>query len=138
MSSTRRILERQIGPVKALCHEKERVLRVLEQQQRFKDDAADMERRIAEQCRKLSRKLETLDFEAKRSMLGAFGLKVEATRDEASITLVVDPNFTTTEQTLALLPWRKAPLSVIPWSAPYCRRTYWHQSTRCRVRPVTW
>ena len=92
----------QIGPVKALCDEKERALRVLEDQQRFKDDAAQMERRIAGLCRKLSRRLENLDFEGKRSLFAAFGLKVEATRDDVSITVVVDPEFTTIGQTSAL------------------------------------
>ena len=95
------LLGLQIGPVKALCDERERALRVLEEQQRLKDDAADMERRIVEQCRRLSRKLETPDFEGKRSIYAAFGLKVEATREDVSITVVVDPKFTTIERTLA-------------------------------------
>ena len=44
------LLEAQIGPLKALSDEKERALRVLEEQLRHKDDAAEMERRIVEQC----------------------------------------------------------------------------------------
>ena len=96
------LLALQIGPVKALCDEKVRALRVLEEQQQLKDDAADMEGRIIERCRKLSRKLENLSFEGKRSMFAAFGLKVEATREDVSITVIVGPEFTTTEQTLAL------------------------------------
>ena len=91
------LLDLQTGPVKALCDEKGRALRVLEEQQRLKDDAADMERRIVERCRKL----ENLSFEGKRSMFAAFGLKVEATREDVSITIIVGPEFTTTGQTLA-------------------------------------
>ena len=49
------LMERQTGPVKALCDEKERALRVLEEPQRFKDDAAEMERRIVDQCKKCPR-----------------------------------------------------------------------------------
>lgn len=74
---------------------------MLEDQKRFRDDAAQMERRISWLCRKLSRRLENLDFEGKRSLFAAFGLKVEATRDEVSITVVVDPEFTTIERTSA-------------------------------------
>jgi hypothetical protein len=91
----------QIGPVKSLCDEKERALRILEEQQRFQDDAAEMELRIVEQCRELSRRLENLDFEGKRGVFAAFGLMVEATREGVSITVVVDPEFTTIAQTSA-------------------------------------
>ena len=95
------LLELRIGPLKALCDEKERSLRVLEEQERLQDDAADMERRIVGQCLKLAERLGNLDFEGKRAMFAALGLKVEATRDDVSITVVLDPKFTTTERTLA-------------------------------------
>ena len=85
------ILESQIAPVKALCDEKERGLRVLEDQQKSKDDAAEVERRIVEMCQQFSEKLDGLDFEGKRSTMAAFGVKIEATRDDMLITLVVDP-----------------------------------------------
>ena len=95
------LLAGQIGPLKALCDEKERDLRALEDQQRFKDDAAEVERRIVEVCREVSGKLDGLDFEGKRATLAAFGVKVQATRDEMSMTVVVDPKVTTIAQTLA-------------------------------------
>ena len=95
------LLELQIGPVKALCDEKERALRVLEEQERLKDDTAEVERRIADQCRKLAQKLDTLDFDGKRAAFAAFGMKVEATREDVSIMVDLDPKFTTIEQTLA-------------------------------------
>ena len=95
------LLEGQIGPVKALCDEKERALQVLEDQQRHRDDAAEVERRIVEICQQVSQKLECLEFEGKRATLAAFGAKIEATREEMSITIVVDPKFTTIGQTLA-------------------------------------
>lgn len=96
------LLELQIGPLKALCDEKERSLRLFEEQERLRDDAADMERRIAGQCLKLAERLGGLDFEGKRSMFAALGLKVEATREDVSVTVVLDPKFTTTERTWAL------------------------------------
>ena len=95
------LLELQIGPVKALSDEKELALRVLEEQERLRDDAADVERRIVEQCHRLVERLDTLDFDGKRALFSALGLKVEATREDVSITVVLDPKFTTTEQTLA-------------------------------------
>ena len=95
------LLELQIGPLKVLCDEKERALRVFEEQERLKDDAADVERRIVGQCLQLAERLDSLDFEGKRSMFAALGMKVEATREDVSVTVVLDPKFTTTERTLA-------------------------------------
>ena len=62
-----------------------------------------MERHIVGHCQVLSRKLEDLDFEGKRSVFGAFCLKVDPTREDISITVVVDPVFLTIEQTLGCL-----------------------------------
>ena len=95
------ILESQIGPVKALCDEKERSLRVLEEQQKQRDDEDAAEARIKEFCDRLAAKLPGLDFDGKRATLAAFGVKVLATVTELSVTVVVDPNVTTIEQTLA-------------------------------------
>ena len=76
---------------------------LLEEQERNKDDAAEVERRIVGQCRKLARKLDTFDFDGKRATFAAFGMKVEATREDVSIMVDLDPEFTTIEQTLASL-----------------------------------
>ena len=93
------LLEGQIGPLKALTDEKESALRVLEDQQRCNDDATEVERRIVEACREVFKKLDALDFEGKRATFSAFGVKVQATCDEMSITVVVDQKVTTTAQT---------------------------------------
>ncbi len=89
------ILESQIGPVKLLCDEKARLLGALEDQQKRKDAVADTEERIAEDCGRLAEGLDNLDQAGKRATFGAFGVKVEATRDDLSVTLEIDPGATT-------------------------------------------
>ena len=100
------LLEAQIGPVKALCDEKERALWVLEDQQRQKDDAVEVESRIVEICKQVSEKLDSLDFDGRRATLAAFDVRVQATREELSMTIVVDPKLTTIAQTLGCCPRR--------------------------------
>lgn len=95
------ILETQIGPVKALCDEKEEALLLLEAQQQQNHDAEEAGRRIAQYCQAVSDKLDDLDLEGKRATLAAFGVKFEATRDRLSITVRIDPNCTTIARTLA-------------------------------------
>ena len=95
------LLERQISPVKALCDEKRQSLRVLEEQQRVRDSKWERESRVHWLCQQLAVKLESLDFDEKRALLGAFAVEVKASRDDADIKLVLDPKFTTIEQTLA-------------------------------------
>ena len=89
------ILESQIGPVKLLCDEKARLLGALEDQQKRKDAVADAEERIAEYCGRLAEGLDNLDQAGKRATFAAFGVKVEATRDDLSLTLEIDPGATT-------------------------------------------
>ena len=98
------ILESRIAPIKALYDEKRQLLRVLEEQERLRDDAAVVRERITEYCRQLEEKLDHLDFDGRRALLGVFGIRVEASRDDVSITVVLDPKyaeFTTIERTLA-------------------------------------
>ena len=95
------ILETQIGPVKALCDEKEEALLLLEAQQQQNHDAEEAGRRVAQYYQAVSDKLDDLDLEGKRATLAAFGVKFEATRDRLSITVRIDPNRTTTARTLA-------------------------------------
>lgn len=95
------VLESQGAPLKALREEKERALRVLEDKQKFRDDAALNLSRIVELCRQLSDRLEEQDEEGKRTILASFNVRVDATREELSVTVTVDPNFTTTERTWA-------------------------------------
>ena len=89
------ILESQIAPVKLLCDEKEGELGVLDVQQKGKDAAVDAEERIAEYCNRVAEGLDNLDQEGKRATFAAFGVKVEATRDDLSVTLEIDPGATT-------------------------------------------
>ena len=84
--------------------EKRQSLRVPEEQERLRDDAAVVRERIAEYCRQLEEKLECLDFEGRRALLGVFGVRVEASRDDVSMTVVLDPKyaeFTTIARTSA-------------------------------------
>lgn len=95
------VLETQLGPVKALCDDKESTLRLLQEQQRQRDDVAEAAERISAYCERLAQTVDELDLDGKRAMLAAFGVRVEATRDEVFITVVVDPNVTTIARTLA-------------------------------------
>ena len=114
------MLESQLAPVRALCDDKEASLRLLEEQQTQQDDAAEAGRRIAQYCETLAGRLVDLDFDGQRATLAAFGVGVEATREELAITVVVDPNVTTIEHTLASSPnWRYTSyLRVEPWEWP--------------------
>ena len=69
----------------------------------MRDNAAEIRDRIADYCRQLESKLANLEFDGKRATLAAFGVKVQTTRDEMSMTVVVDPRVTTIAQTSALL-----------------------------------
>ena len=73
---------------------------MLEEQLRHKDDSAEVERRIFAVCREVSERLDNLDYEGKRATFAAFSTKVEATRDDMSMTVAVDPKVTTIGQTL--------------------------------------
>ena len=95
------LLETQLGPLKVLCVEKEAALRVLEEQQRQDDEAADVATRITEYCELLSSELDCLDFDGKRAALAAFGVNVQATRRELTISVRVDPNVSSIARTLA-------------------------------------
>lgn len=57
--------------------------------------------RVTEYCRQLEKQLEQVDFNGRRALLGVFGVRVEASRDDVSITVVLDPSLFTTVQTLA-------------------------------------
>ena len=87
--------------MKALTDEKERALRVLEDQRKRKDDAAEVERRVVERCREFSDSLDGLDGKGKRAVLSAFGVQVQASKDDLRITLSISPECTTIGQTSA-------------------------------------
>ena len=99
------ILERQIGTVKTLCDAKRELLSTLEEQRRMRDNAAEIPDRIADYCRQLEPKLANSDFNGKRALLSAFGVRVQATRDDVTITVFFDPrldDYTTIARTWAL------------------------------------
>ena len=81
--------------MKLLCDEKARLLSALEGQQKRKDAVADAGDRIAEYCRRLAEGLDNLDQAGKRATFAVFGVKAEATRDDLSVTLEIDPGATT-------------------------------------------
>ena len=95
------LLQAQLGPLKALCDEKEATLRLLKEQRRQNDDAADVAARVAEYCQLLSEQLDNLDLEGKRGTMAAFGVEFEATRDVLSISIRIDPKSTTIARTWA-------------------------------------
>ena len=74
--------------------ENERALKILEEQQKNRDDAAMAEDRVAEYCRKFSEGLDDLDQEGRRAVFSAFGAKFTATRDELQVSITVDPAVT--------------------------------------------
>ena len=99
------ILERQIGTVKTLCDAKRELLSTLEEQRRMRDNAAEIPDHKADYCRQLEPELANSDSDGKRALLGAFGVRVQATRDDVTITVVFDPrldDFTTIARTWAL------------------------------------
>ena len=88
------LLERQIAPVKLLCEDKVGQLSALEDQQKSKDALVHAEERIAEYCSRLAEGLDNLGQEGKRATFAAFGVKVEATREDLSVALDIDPGVT--------------------------------------------
>ena len=119
------ILMTQLGPLKALCDEKESSLRVLEEQRKQNDDADEAAERVARYCQALSDKLDDLDFEGKRATLAAFGVRFEATRKTLSITVTVDPNCTTIAHTLGSSPNRQYTFKVARFRRGRKSEPYW-------------
>ena len=101
------LLEQQLGPLKVQCDEKEEALRLLEDQQRQNDDAADVATRLEEYCRLISEQLDYLDFDGQRATLAAFGLQAVASRQVLRPLIRVDPNVSSIAHTLASMKnWR--------------------------------
>lgn len=98
------IPERQIGPIYSLCNEKRELPSAREEQQRMGDDAPEIRKRIAANRRQLEPRLANSGYAGKRALSGAFGVRVEASRGDVSMTVVLDPRyaeFTTTARTSA-------------------------------------
>jgi site-specific DNA recombinase len=88
------LIESKAAQVRLALEENERALKILEEQQKNRDDAAMAEDRVAEYCRKFSEGLDDLDQEGRRAVFSAFGAKFTATRDELQVSITVDPAVT--------------------------------------------
>ena len=104
-------VRKQSAPVVALLKEKRRDLEVLEAQQARADDFSAFESRFLEHCQSICETIDLIDTpEKKREVLGAFDVKVWATKRTIKIIAQVDPqaislentSLTTIEQTWAL------------------------------------
>ena len=93
------LIESKAAQVRLALEENERALKILEEQQKNRDDAAMAEERVAEYCRKFSEGLDDLDQEGRRAVFSAFGAKFTATRDELQVSITVDPAVTAMSQT---------------------------------------
>ena len=105
------LVRSQSAPIVALLREKRRELEVLSAQQARADDVSAFEGRFLEHCQSICQTIDLIDTpEEKRKVLGAFDVKVWATKRSIKIVAQVDPQtvnlentiVTTIEQTLAL------------------------------------
>ena len=85
--------ETQNGPVKALREEWERRLRTAVEKKEAIASAKDVGRQVEEYCQRFRDGVGELDFQGKRELLYALGIRVVAKRDYISVTAVVDPGF---------------------------------------------
>ena len=76
------------------------IIVVWEEQQRHRDDASEIGRRVPGVCRKVSGQLDILDTEGRRDIYTTFGVKIQASLDELLIVVDVSENCTTTGRTL--------------------------------------
>ena len=92
------ILLSESAILKLLCDEKKQALRALEEQRGNQRAAAEAKDQIEEYCSRMAEGLENLDFEGKRAVLSALGVRGTVTHESMSITLMVDPSATTMSQ----------------------------------------
>lgn len=95
------LLMSQLGPLKMRCDQKEKSLRVLEEQRQQLDDADEVERRITQHCDRLAETLDDLDFEGQRATLMAMGTRIEVGRQEIGIDVEVNADSTAIARTSA-------------------------------------
>ena len=86
------VLQGMVAQGRLLLAEYERDLLLLEKQQTFHEDAAEKRRRLEEHARRISEELASLDFDAKRATLLAFGVRIVVGGGQVSIELFVDPS----------------------------------------------
>ena len=85
--------ESLLAPVNHLLAQLEKDIAVLKEQEKVEEERDQFGEWVRAALSKYSDSLD--DFEDKRATFSAFGVKVQATRDEMSITVVVDPKVTT-------------------------------------------
>jgi len=85
--------EAQNGPVKALREEWDRRLRTAVEKKAAIASAKDAGYQVEEYCQRFRDGIGELDFQGKRELLYALGIRVFAKRDYISISAVVDPGF---------------------------------------------
>ncbi len=85
--------EAQNGPVKALREEWDRRLRTAVEKKAAIASARDAGHQVEGYCQRFRDGIGDLDFQGKRELLYALGIRVLAKRDYISISAVVDPGF---------------------------------------------
>ena len=86
------LLKGKVAEARLVRAEHERDLQLLEKQTEFNEDPAQKQRQIEEHARRIRRELATMDFDAKRGLLYAFGVKIAVGEGKVSIELFVDPS----------------------------------------------
>ena len=81
-----------VAQVQVLLAQHERDLLLLENRDAFNEDAGEKHQRLEEHARRISGELASVDFDAKRATLLAFGVKIVVGEGRVSIELVVDPS----------------------------------------------
>ena len=81
-----------MAEARLLRAEHERDLLLLEKQQAFIEDPAEKQRGLEEHARRIRQEMATMDFDAKRATLFAFGVKIVVGEGKVSIELFVDPS----------------------------------------------
>ena len=82
-----------LAALKVLGDAMEGLLRILEEQLRYGDDAELFERRILELSEEISDHLAGLDKDGRLAVMKAFDVKVKVSREEVFIKLTVDSKF---------------------------------------------
>ena len=88
------MLESQLKPIKTMCGEKEATLAGLQEQQRRRDNVGEVEEIVRKYCAQVEEKLDAAGFDEKREVFAAFGVRMEATVDDLSVFMDVDPTVT--------------------------------------------
>ena len=92
------VVEDQMGKLNTSRRELELQLKELSGQERLAEDVSKIEGRIRSYCERLCERLDDLDFDGKRAVLGAFGVQVHVKGDDWWMTAMIDPGFMVNDQ----------------------------------------